>query len=343
MRTRYLGRTGIQVSVLALGTMMFGRLGNPDADECVSIVDAALDAGVNFIDTADIYSTGESEEIVGRALRGRRDDVVLATKFFHPMGASPNCRGASRTWVTRACEESLRRLQTDHIDLYQLHRFDENTDLDETLGALSDLVRDGKVRAVGSSTFPSERIVEAQWVAQDRGHVRLRCEQPPYSIFVRGIERDVLPTCQRYGMGTVVWSPLNGGFLTGKYRQGQQPTQDSRFVRLGGRGAWSLDGDAAARKLELVEELLTLADEAGTDLITLALAFTLRHPAVTASIVGPRTLAQFEQQLPAADYVVPDDVLDAIDRLVPPGENISNSDLLADPLALKVGERRRPA
>src|SRR6201988_2786000 len=201
MQLRTLGRTGIRGSPLCLGAMMFGSWGNPDHDDCVRMVHAALDAGLNFIDTADVYSAGESEEIVGKALKGRRDDVVLATKAHSPMGEDPNMRGNSRRWIVREVESSLRRLQTDYIDLYQMHRPDPDTDIDETLSALSDLVRSGKVRAIGSSTFPAEQIVEAQWVADRRGHERFRCEQPPYSILVRGIEAAVLPACQRYGMG----------------------------------------------------------------------------------------------------------------------------------------------
>nr|MDQ3326032.1 aldo/keto reductase [Actinomycetota bacterium] len=221
MRTRWLGRTGIQVTPYCLGAMMFGAWGNPDHDDSVRIIHAALDVGINFIDTADVYAQGESEEIVGKALKGRRDDVVLATKFHGPMGDDPNRRGQSRRWIMRAVEDSLRRLQTDHIDLYQVHRPNPETDIDETLSALSDLVHSGKVRAIGSSTFPAEEIVEAQWVAADRGRERFRTEQPPYSILARGIERSVLPTCQRYGIGTLVWSPLGGGWLSGKYRKGQ--------------------------------------------------------------------------------------------------------------------------
>lgn len=340
MKLRWLGQTGIRVSPLCLGAMMFGRMGNPDVDDCVSIVDQALDAGINFIDTADVYSRGESEEIVGHALRGRRDDVVLASKFYNRMGDDPNHAGASRRWIMRACEDSLRRLATDHIDLYQVHRFDEHTDIDETLAALTDLVQQGKVRAIGSSTFPAERIVESHWTSERRGHAKFRCEQAPYSLFVRGIERDVLPTCARYGMGAIVWSPLNGGLLTGKYRRGEALAQDSRFARLA-RGPWSLDGAAAERKLDLVEDFLALANKAGTDLITLAIAFTLRHPAVTSSIIGPRTGAQLQSQLAGAEYAIDDEVLDAIDALVPPGDNITNADLSADPIALRPHERRR--
>ncbi|WP_236791949.1 aldo/keto reductase [Amycolatopsis sp. GM8] len=340
MELRGLGDTGVRVSTLCLGTMMFGSIGNPDIGDCVRIVHRALDAGITFIDTADVYSRGESEQILARALKGRRDDVVLATKFFHPMSKDPNHRGGSRRWIMRAVEDSLRRLETDYIDLYQMHRFDEHTDLDETLGALTDLVTQGKVRLVGSSTFPAERIVEAQWTAERRGHVKLRCEQPPYSIFVRGIERDVLPTAQRYGMGVIVWSPLNGGWLTGKYRHGRPAPEGSRMQRSG-RGAWRFDGPGAERKLELVEDLIKIAEQAGTDLITLAIAFTLRHPGVTSAIIGPRTPEQLESQLGAAEFVPDPGVLDAIDALVPAGHTVTVADLAAEPLALRTEARRR--
>jgi aryl-alcohol dehydrogenase-like predicted oxidoreductase len=216
MKRRILGGTGISVSEYALGTMMLGAWGNTDHDDCVRIVHRALDAGINFVDTADVYAAGESEEIVGKALKGRRDDVVLATKFFNSMGPDANHGGNSRRWIIRAVEDSLRRLGTDHIDLYQVHRPDPATDIDETLGALSDLVRSGKVRAVGCSTFPAEQLVEAQWTAERRGHVRLRTEQPPYSMLARGAEAAVLPTAQRYGMGVLTWGPLSAGWLSGR-------------------------------------------------------------------------------------------------------------------------------
>lgn len=340
MEMRYLGRTGVQVSKLCLGAMSFGTIGGTDYDECAAMVDAALDAGINFIDTADVYSAGQSEEIVGRALAGRRDDVVLATKFFNPMSKDRNKRGGSRRWIVQACEDSLRRLGTDYIDLYQVHRLDEQTDLDETLGALSDLVRAGKVRTIGTSTFPAEAIVEGQWVSRDRGHIAVRCEQPPYSIFVRGAERDVFPTCQKYGMGAIVWSPLNGGWLTGKYRRGESATADSRFSRMG-RGAWTLDSPGSETKFDLLDALDAIAADAGMDLVTLALAFTLAHPAVTSTIIGPRTMAQLQSQLGAADVRLSPEILDRIDELVAPGRNISSADLAFEPRALRKKELRR--
>ena len=220
MRYRTLGRTGIEVSAHCLGTMMFGFIGNKDHDDCVRVIHAALDRGINFVDTADMYSAGESETIVGKALKGRRDDVVLATKVHFPMGEGRNRGGNSRRWIVREVEESLRRLDTEWIDLYQIHRPDHTTDIEETLSALTDLVRQGKIRAFGCSTFPAEEIVESHVVAERRALQRFRTEQPPYSILARGVERSVLPVCERYGMGVLTWSPLASGFLTGKYRKG---------------------------------------------------------------------------------------------------------------------------
>jgi aryl-alcohol dehydrogenase-like predicted oxidoreductase len=329
---RLLGTSGIRVSELALGTMVLGAWGNRDHDECERIVHRALDAGINVVDTADVYAFGESEEIVGRALRDRRDDVVLATKFHNAMGEDPNHRGNSRRWITRAVEDSLRRLQTDRIDLYQVHRPDPDTDLDETMAALSDLVHAGKVLAVGTSTFPAEDLVDAWWRAETRGHVRFRSEQPPYSILARGVEASVLPTCQRLGLGVLVWSPLQGGWLTGKYRRGAP-------VPPGSRADTNPDhfDHGHSRKFDLVEALLALADEAGLPLAHLALGFVLAHPAVSCAIIGPRTLDQLEDLLGAGSVVLEADVLDRIDALVAPGETLNTRDegwvppALADP------------
>jgi aryl-alcohol dehydrogenase-like predicted oxidoreductase len=305
--------------------MMFGGWGNPDHDESIAIIHRALDAGINFIDTADVYSRGESEEIVGKALAGsRRDSVVLATKVHGTMGDDPNEFGNSRRWIVREVENSLRRLQTDWIDLYQIHRPEADTDIDETLGALSDLVHAGKVRYIGSSTFPASQIVEAQWVAQRRGRERFVCEQPPYSILVREIEAEVLPTCQRYGMGVIPWSPLAGGWLSGRYRLDQEVPSSHRAERIPSRYDMSLPGNQ--RKLEAADKLAKLADEAGITLIEMALAFVIRHPAVTAAIVGPRTMEHLEAQLTAVDVNLSDDVLDRIDEIVPPGTNLNPGD-----------------
>jgi aryl-alcohol dehydrogenase-like predicted oxidoreductase len=340
METRTLGRTGVSVSTYCLGAMMFGAWGNPDHDDSIRIIHAALDGGINFVDTADVYSAGESEEIVGQALKGRRDDVILATKFVAPMGSDPNMRGSSRRWIVREVDNSLRRLQTDWIDLYQAHRPLPNTDIDETLGALSDLVHAGKVRYFGSSTFPAEHIVEAQWVAEKRGRERFVCEQPPYSIFAREIERAVLPTCKQYGMGVIVWSPLNGGWLTGKYRPGRDIDMTSgRASRIPARFDPSLRGNQ--RKLELIEELLKVAADAGCSLTHLAHAFVLRHPAVTSAIIGPRTMEQLTDVLAGADVVLDDAVMDRIDELVPPGKNINAADGGYIPPALENPKLRR--
>jgi len=339
MEHRTLGATGMYVSPLCLGAMMFGDWGNKDHDESVQIIHRALDAGINFIDTADVYSRGESEEIVGRALQGRRDSVILATKVHGTMGDDPNQYGNSRRWIVKEVEDSLRRLKTDWIDLYQIHRPEPGTDIDETLGALSDLVHQGKVRAIGSSTFPASQIVEAQWVAQRRNRERFMCEQPPYSILVRGIEADVLPTCARYGMGVIPWSPLAGGWLSGRYRKGQDQPESTRAQRLPQRYDLSLPGNQ--RKLEAADQLAQLADDSGHTLIEIALAFVIRHPAVTSAIIGPRTMEQLESQLPAGDVQLSDDVLDRIDEIVPPGTNVNPPDAGWQNPALEASARRR--
>ena len=340
MKMRTLGATGIKVSPLCLGAMMFGKAGNPDHDDSIKVIHRALDAGINFIDTADVYSAGESEEIVGKALAGgRRDDVVLATKFHGSMGKDPNHAGNSRRWIMKEVEHSLRRLQTDHIDLYQVHRPDPATDIDETLSALSDLVHQGKIRAFGSSTFPAHEIVEAQWVAEKRGHERFRCEQPPYSIFVRAIERDVLPTCQKYGLGVIPWSPLAGGWLSGKYRKGMEQPTTGRAARAPERFDLSRPGNQ--KKLDVIEELDKLAADAGIPLIHLALAFVLNHPAVSAAIIGPRTMEQLEGQLGAPDVRLDDAVLDRIDELVAPGTNLNAADGGYQPPSITSAWRRR--
>jgi aryl-alcohol dehydrogenase-like predicted oxidoreductase len=340
MEHRSLGRTGVSVSKFCLGAMMFGGWGNKDHDESIRIIHCALDAGINFIDTADVYAQGESEEIVGKALAGgRRDDIVLATKFHGAMGEDPNQQGSSRRWIIREVENSLRRLGTDWIDLYQVHRPDPGTDIEETLGALTDLVHQGKVRYIGSSTFPASQIVEAQWVARDRHLQRFICEQPPYSILVRGIEADVLPTCVRHGMGVITYSPLAGGWLSGRWRKDAGQQSSSRAGRLPERFDLSLP--ANQRKLDAVEQLARLAEEAGITLIQLAIAFVLNHPAVTAAIIGPRTMEQLESQLAAAEAVLDQAVLDRIDEIVPPGTTINPADNSFDNPALQPAGRRR--
>jgi aryl-alcohol dehydrogenase-like predicted oxidoreductase len=339
MERTTLGRTGIQVSRYCLGAMMFGAWGNRDHDDSIRIIHHAIDQGINFIDTADVYSAGESEEIVGKALKGRRDEVVLATKFVAPMSEDTNQRGASRRWIMQEVENSLRRLGTDHLDLYQAHRPDPTVDLDETLGALSDLVHQGKVRVIGSSTYPAELIVEAQWVAEQRGRERFRCEQPPYSIFARSIERAVLPTCQKYGMGVIPWSPLAGGWLTGRYRKGDPAPTTGRAARVPDRFNYELPENQ--RKLDLVEELLKVAADAGMSLTHLAMAFVLEHPAVSSAIIGPRTMDQLTDVLAGADAKLDNDVLDRIDELVAPGTNVNDADAGYQPPSLSRSQRRR--
>jgi aryl-alcohol dehydrogenase-like predicted oxidoreductase len=336
MQYRALGKTGIKVSPYCLGAMMFGTLGNADHDDSIRIIHRALDAGINLIDTADAYSRGESEEIVGKALKGRRDDIVLATKAHLPMGDDPNQRGNSRRWLTRELEASLRRLQTDHVDLYQIHRPSPDTDIEETLSALTDLMRAGKVRAIGSSTFPASEIVEAQWVSERRGLARFRTEQPPYSILNRGIEREVLPVCERYGMGVMVWSPLAMGQLTGRYRRGRQPPG-------GVRTQYFPEQMSDERRLDAVERLIPVADEAGLPLTHVAMAFVMAHPGVTSAIIGPRTMQHLDDLLAGVDVVLSDEILDRIDKIVPPGVDIGPLQASYNPPSvMQAGLRRRP-
>ncbi|GAA1582966.1 aldo/keto reductase [Kribbella hippodromi] len=400
MQYRTLGRTGIKVSPYALGAMMFGAVGNSDHGESIRIIHKALDAGINFIDTADMYSAGESEQIVGRALAGRRDRVVLATKSHLPMGDDPNQRGNSRRWIMTAVEDSLRRLGTDYIDLFQMHRPDPDTDIEETLSALTDLVRSGKVRTIGSSTMPASEIVEAQWVSERRGYERFRTEQPPYSILNRGIEREVLPMVQKYGLGALVWSPLAGGQLTGRIRKPhpaaprhtesnvrhtedqprterdprrdesarrrtedqprterdlrrtevELPGTDPRRAEADLRGAGSDLRRAGRykfmtdeRRLEVVEELIPVAEAAGIKLTHLAMAFAIAHPAVTSAIIGPRTMEHLDDALAGLDVVLGDDILDTIDKLVPPGTDVGRLDMdYNTPPILDPTLRRRP-
>lgn len=323
MEYRLFGRTGLEVSPLCLGTMMFGAWGNKDVEDSIRIIRTALDAGVNFIDTADVYSDGESEEIVGKALKGRRDDVVLATKFFVPMGQGPNRGGSSRKWIIHEVENSLRRLGTDYIDLYQVHRPSATTDVEETLGALTDLVRQGKVRYIGSSSYSASQIVEAQIVARERHLARFVSEQPPYSILVRGVEQDVLPTAQRHGMGTLTYSPLAGGWLSGKWGTGAAPSPTSS-ARPSAR--FDMTSTANQQKLEIVTALTQVAEQAGVSMIELALAFVINHPGVTSAIIGPRTMDQLQSQLPAADVRLSAEVLDRIDELIAPGVTVNPDD-----------------
>jgi aryl-alcohol dehydrogenase-like predicted oxidoreductase len=337
MQYRTLGRTGIKVSPYALGAMMFGAsIGNPDHDDSVRIIHKALDAGINFVDTADAYSRGESEEVVGKALKGRRDDVVLATKVHLPMGDDPNQRGNSRRWIMTAVENSLRRLRTDYLDLYQIHRPDPDTDIEETLSALSDLIHSGKVRVIGSSAMPASDMVEAQWVAERRGLARFRTEQPTYSILNRGIESEVLPVAQRYGMGTMVWSPLAKGMLTGRIRKGQQTDL---------RRAAMFTSFSDERRLDAVEQLVPLAQEAGLPMTHLAMAFAIAHPGVTSAIIGPRSMEHLDDLLAGVDVTLTDEILDRIDEIVPPGTDVGTPDQSAylPPAIQRPALRRRPA
>ncbi len=333
MEHRKLGATGISVSPLCLGAMMFGAWGNTDHDESIAIIHAALDAGINFIDTADVYSRGESEKIVGKALKdGRRDSVVLATKAHGRMhDTDANQFGNSRRWLVKEVEASLKRLKTDWIDLYQIHRPEPDTDIDVTLGALSDLVAAGKVRAIGSSTFPAWQIVQGQWMAERRGRERFMCEQPPYSMLIRAVERDVLPACEEYGMGVIPWSPLAGGWLSGRYTKGgESPGESRRAQMIPSRYDMSIPGNQA--KLAAAEKLAEVAEAAGMPLIQMSIRFVTSHPAVTAAIIGPRTMEQLESQLPALeDPVLPGGVLDRIDEVVPPGTNVNQADTGWDP------------
>jgi aryl-alcohol dehydrogenase-like predicted oxidoreductase len=316
--------------------MMFGAMGNPDHDDSARIIHRALDAGINFVDTADVYSGGESEVIVGKALKGRRDGVVLASKVHYPMGDHPNQQGNSRRWIITAVEDSLRRLQTDHLDLYQVHRPDPTVDVEETLSALSDLVHSGKVRAIGASSFPASEIVEAQWAAQRRGLERFRTEQPPYSIVNRSIEREVLPVARRYGMGVLVWSPLGQGLLTGRYRKAQQT--DSH------RSGFTPQHFSDERKLGVVEALIPLAEKAGLPMTHLAMAFAITHPGVTSAIIGPRTMEQLDDLLASVEVTLDDEILDRIDEIAPPGTDAGPNDVAYTPPAVAdVSLRRRPA
>ncbi len=346
MDYRPLGRTGVSVSQMCLGAMMFGAFGNSDHDDAVQIIHKALDAGINFIDTADGYSAGESELILGKALAGgRRESVVLAVKFGVPFDADPNHRGASRRWITEAVEGSLRRLQTDWIDLYQVGVPDPNTDIDETLGALSDLVRAGKIRSFGTSKVPASQIVEAQWTAERRGHGRFRTEQPPYSLLTRAIEYDVLPTCLRHGMGVMTYSPLAGGWLSGKYRKSQTVSGPGSAARAQRSGAYDATNPANAAKLDAADALGALADEAGITLIQMAIAFATRHPAVTSAIIGPRTMEHLDAYLAADGIDLSSDLLDRIDQIVPPGVTINVADNMWNigTTALSAASRRRVA
>jgi aryl-alcohol dehydrogenase-like predicted oxidoreductase len=328
MEYRNLGRSGLKVSPLCLGTMMLGGWGNTDRGACVGIVHRALDAGINFVDTANNYAAGESEEIVGEALAGRRQSVVLATKVWAPMGPGANERGLSRKAVFEQVEASLRRLRTDFIDLYQIHRPDRTTPWEETLSALTDLVRQGKVRYIGCSTnsyddpaspwaikLPAWELVETLGISERRGYERWISLQPPYSILRRTMEAEHFPATLKHGVGNLVWSPLEGGWLAGKYRRGRPAPETPR------QKAWigNHEDPKFARRLDAVERLVPIAEGKGVSLAHLALAFTLRHPAVTSTILGPRTTEQLDDALAALDLKIADEDMARIDAVVPPG------------------------
>jgi aryl-alcohol dehydrogenase (NADP+) len=337
MEYRVLGRTGVQVSRFGLGTMVLGAWGNRDHNACARLIRSAIEAGVNLIDTADVYGEGESEEIVGESLIGVRSEVVLATKFHNPMGAGPNRRGNSRRWMTEAVEASLRRLRTDWIDIYQVHRPDETTSIEEVVACMNDLVRAGKIRYWGTSTFPAEQIVEAHWAANRLSGLGPHTEQPPYSILCRGVEAAVLGVCGRYGMGVLTWSPLSGGWLTGKYGRAAPPAAGSRAAT----NPDHFDGDNPA-KGEAVERLTAVAADAGLPLTHMALAWAVEHPAVTSALIGPRTEEQLDLLLGGSEVRLDSDTLDAIDEVVAPGTNLNPADAGWAPTALSKEARRRP-
>jgi aryl-alcohol dehydrogenase-like predicted oxidoreductase len=339
---RVLGDTGISVSTLGFGAMMLGTYGNPDHDQCTRMLHRAIDAGINFIDTADVYSGGESESIIGAAVKHCRDDLIIATKFTIPRGRGPNERGHSRKWVMRAVEESLRRLDTDYIDLYQAHRPDPNTNIDELLGTLTTLIQQGKVRAIGSSTFPAHEIVEAQWVAERRGRERFLSEQPPYSLLARGIERDVLPVCSRYGMGVVTWGPLAGGWLSGRFDRGIEQPRAPR--NLANYQRYDLESAENQRKFDIVEQVNAVAKEAGLTLPRMAVAFAMNHRAVTSVLIGPRTPEHLENLLDVTTIRLDGDLLDRLDSVAPPGVYATTADAGYEPPSIANPTlRRRPA
>ena len=338
MQYRTLGRTGVQVSTLVLGAMNFGSLGRTTQDQVTAMVDTALEGGINLIDTADMYGGGESEEMVGKAIAGRRDDIVLATKASMPMGGERNHQGSSRRWLVTALDDSLRRLGVDHVDLYQVHRWDPRTSDEETLSALTDLQRAGKIRYFGSSTFPAYRVVQAQWAARDNQLSRYVTEQPSYSILQRGIETHVLPVTEQYGLGVLAWSPLASGWLSGSIREGTEITT-SRSAVMPQRFDTAIPANRA--RLDAVEQLAKVADGAGLTMIQLALGFVTAHPAVTSAIIGPRTLDHLHSQLAAADTVLSADVLDEIDAIVAPGVDLAAHEKFDTPPALLDAAQRR--
>lgn len=338
---RTLGRTGVRISPFVLGTMNFGARGNTSHEESVALIHRALDAGINTIDTADTYSRGESEIIVGKALAGRRDQVILASKFHNSVDDDPSHRGNSRRWIVRAVEDSLRRLGTDHLDLYQVHRPESVTAIDETVGALDDLVRAGKIRYYGTSVFSPAELVEVQWSADRHRWHRAVSEQVPYSLLVRGIERETLPIARKYGLGVLTYGPLAAGWLSGKYRIGADQPASHRADLIPGR--FDIDAPANAAKLAAADALARLAEESGLSLIELAIGFAGSHPDVSGIIIGPRTGEHLDTYLRAADVVLESEVLDRIDEIVPPGTYFHERDTGKIPDALADPALRRSA
>ncbi|WP_072803925.1 aldo/keto reductase [Rhodococcoides yunnanense] len=330
---RLFGRTGLKVSPFTLGTLNFGVRGNSSHEDSVRIIHRALDAGINVVDTADVYSAGESEEIVGKALAGRRDDVILASKFHGIVDGNPVHQGNSRWWITRAVEDSLRRLNTDHLDLYQVHRPEAQTDIDETVGALDDLVHQGKIRYYGTSVFSPGELIEAQWSAEKRKLERPVSEQVPYSILIRGIERETLPIARAHGLGVLTYGPLAAGWLSGNYRLGAEQPVSQRADLIPGR--FDVDSPHNEGKLRAADALAVLAEESGLSLIHLALGFVLSHPDVSSAIIGPRTIEHLDSQLGAADVELSSDILDRIDDIVPPGTVFNERDtgIIGDAIA----------
>lgn len=320
MEYRPLGRTGVMVSPLALGT---DNLVNPTPrDESIRMIHAAIDAGINLIDTSNSYAAGESERIVGEALQlsGRRDDVIVATKVHYPTGPGPNDRGNSRLHIMRACDESLQRLGVDHIDLYQLHRPDMAIPLDETLGALDDLVRVGKVRYIGSSTAPAWHVVEGVMTSEQRGLARFVCEQSPYNLLDRRVENELLPACQRHGLGVLAWSPLAMGMLAGRYSAADAPPSDSRVAARGGIYAERV----SARGVEVGNQFATMARSTGIDPAQLAICFVKDQPGITAPIIGPKNVAQLVGLLPVLEMTMSNELQQMCDEIVAPGSVVAS-------------------
>jgi aryl-alcohol dehydrogenase-like predicted oxidoreductase len=319
MEYRSLGRTGVMVSPICLGAMNFG---GPTAEaESMQIIDAALDGGINFIDTANVYNKGESEVIVGKALKrnGKRNQVVLATKVNGAMGTGPNDRGITRYHIMQSVEDSLRRLQTDHIDLYQLHRPSFTIPHEETLRALDDLVRQGKVRYIGSSTFPAWKIMEGLMVSEKYNLVRYICEQPPYNLLDRRIENELVPLCQQYGIALIPWSPIAGGILGGRYPTNQQTPEGSRAARSPG-----FAGRVVPQAQQIADQVVKMARERNLTAGQLALLWTKDQPGITAPIYGPRTLEQLQEALGVLDKNLTEEDARLFDELNPPGEMVSD-------------------